>query len=679
MLKKAQISIFVIISIVVVFVGAFLFFNDNYNVFYSPENQMASDLRAHVDSCVKTQAEQGVFLLGFQGGYIEIPPAIENNPERRLVFSSNGNIQNNTMSMPNWDSELGGVPTRDSMEEELEEHISTNAQGCIESNFDAYSSNYNLNYSFENFSNQVTINDENVEVNINFPVKFNEIRGDIDSQIESSYVNLEDTPLGNLHSLAIEIYNLEQQTYVFEELVMDQIYSSGEESSEETSMPTEGMTFSCNPQIWTKTELKETLAELNNNNFKYLYFEGTRSIEERFSANLDGELEDLQDYYEGNYIHQLPSTKPAYQNYEVNVRMPTSRFTGSTGYFNAYPYRTFEVTPSDGEVVRPLDIDLGGTNIPIPCMQIFHHLYTLDYDLLVQLREYSDGEEGLLFQYPQRIEIEDNAPKEKPETSITPDEPTTATDENFCAQENRNTQATFYVQDVVSQEYLSGANVSYNCISLSCDVGETQKPTYGFVERTRPDAIPKINTTIGYCNGGTLEVEKEGYHQIGQDQRIVAGNSQKIKPVTAEMVPTKEFPVGATTLTATTYNSCQSDKRNEGQFYISVENQGYDFESQAFYPRTTQGYMDTITLLEKPNTPYNISIIYTKEGGEPYGLLEYENKVLDYERGNRLDIDIPIAENALGENNFINYFDDVENVLSNDYTCPGLSFGINIE
>lgn len=679
MLKQGQISIFVIVSVVIVFVAGFLFFNDNYNIFYSPENQLAQELQEHVEACITSNAQLGVFLLGFQGGYIDIPQEIQMDPERRLVFGSNGSFSSGPLSIPNWDSELGEVPTIDFMESELETFIADNVESCIESNFDAYSSYLNLNYSFDNYGNQVTINDQNVEIRTDFPVDFSEKSGEIDSNINSYYVNLDDTPLGDLHSLAIEIYNLEEQTLLFEELVMDQIYSSSDDSSDLQSMPTEGITFSCNPHIWFKEDLKQTLSELNNNNFKYLYFEGTRSIENRFSANLGGDLEGLQAYYRSNYQHQLPSTKPSYEDYEVNVAMPSSEYTGSTGYFNSYPYRTFEVTPSNGEIVKAMDMKVDiGAELPIPCVQIFHHLYTLDYDLLLQLKDFSDDEQGLLFQFPLRVEIEQNSPKDAPQTSITTQEPTTATNENFCQEENRNTQATIYVQDDVSKDYLTDANVTYKCISLSCDLGNTQRPTYGFAELVRPDAIPVLNTSIGYCQGGELEVQKEGYFQIDQDMRIETGNAQAIQPVTALMVPTKEFDVVATTLTATSYQTCNSDKRNEGQFFISVENQQYDFKSQAFYPRTTPGYLDKITLLEKPGTPYNVTIVYMK-GSEPHGLLQYENKILDYSVGNRLSIDIPVSNVPLGDGNFMEYFEDVKAVLANEYTCSGINFGMRIE
>ena len=680
MLKKGQISIFVIISAVIVIVSAFLFFNNDFSLFYSPEAELSDELQGHVYSCVQSNAELGIFLLGFQGGYVDVPQEIVADPTRRIVFNSNGTFDNSSLSIPNWDSELGEIPTLETMEVQLEQFIIENSQNCIESNFDAYQDYLNMEYSFDDFEIETSINDNNVEVDIDFPVSFNEIAGELESDFSSISLRI-DTPLGDMFTLAKEIYLLEEQTLLFEQLVIDQIYSSGEDSSFETSMPTEGITFSCRPYIWQKSQLKETLANIQNQNFKYLYFEGTRPIDDKISANLGSSYEDYLPYYEANYNHELGSTKSSYQNYGVDIVMPTSTYTGSTGYFNSFTYREFEISPSNGELVKAMDfrIDIAGVDMPIPCMQIFHHLYTLDYDLLIQLRDYSQDEgDRYLFQFPLRIEIEDNTPKSSPQTSIEVEEPSTANNEVFCSQDNRNTQVEVYVQDDVSKDYLSNANVTYSCISLSCDLGTTQKQTYGFEEILRPNSIPVLNTSIGYCSGGELKVEKEGYFQIGQDRRIESGLNQEIQPVTALMVPTKEFSVSATTLSAIDYQTCNSFPRNEGQFLISVENNKYDFSSQAFYPRVTSGYMDTITLLEKPGVQYNVSVIYMRSD-QPYGIMELENVELNYDAGNRLDIALPVFSTPITQDNALRYFEEVESVLSNDFTCPGVSFGIDIE
>lgn len=688
MLKKSQISIFVIVSAIIIIVSAFLFFNDNYSLFYSPENELSSELQEEVTTCLSSSSELGVFLLGFQGGYISIPEEIRNDPTRRLTFNADESLDEGQFTIPNWDSELGDIPTREDMEEDLEQFVNEDARGCIDSNLKSYEDYLTLEYSLDDISVDASINDENVEIETDFKVDFEEKSGDIDSQISEYYINLEDTKLGDLHSLAVEIYNVEEQSRVFEELVMDQIYSSGERSSEDTSMPTEGMTFSCNPQIWTKNELKETLAQLNNNNFDYLYFEGTRSIEDRFETNLGGEFEGLRDYYQNSannreisYKQSLQNTKSSFQEFEVDVMMPTSDFTGSQGFGNQFPYRTFEISPSNGEVVESIDMEVDmGAKLPIPCVQIFHHLYTLDYDLMIELQDYTDeGEEDLLFQFPLRVEIEDNSPKEAPQSGIETQEPATATNDNFCEEENRNTKTQIYVQNDNTNEYLRNANVSYKCLGLSCDLGSPEKPTYGFEEIIRPDADPVINASLGYCVGGELEVEKDGYFQIGQNpERIETSGNQEISPITALMVPTKEFEVDATTLTATSYSTCNSFSRETGEFYINIENQGYDFESTAYYPTSSSGFMDSIELLEKPDTAYNISVVYMNSG-KPYGILELENKVLDYSAGNSLQIDIPTSDLPLEEGNARTYFEEIDEILENDeFICPGIDYGIRI-
>jgi len=113
--KIAQVSIFVIISAIIVLVGVFLVFNSEVDFFVSHETQLKNSVSDVVKSCIEKDAENGVFLLGFQGGYIEVPKEISINPKRNVDLG---------VKIPNWDSERGEIPTISSMENELNIYIS---------------------------------------------------------------------------------------------------------------------------------------------------------------------------------------------------------------------------------------------------------------------------------------------------------------------------------------------------------------------------------------------------------------------------------------------------------------------------------------------------------------------------------------------------------------------------
>ena len=164
--------------------------------------------------------------------------------------------------------------------------------------------------------------------------------------------------------------------------------------------------------------------------------------------------------------------------------MPTTQSTQKGNYFQKDRFRNFEVTPSDGELVQSTDmkIDVGGgkfgLSIPIPCVQLFHHLYTLDYDLLVKITDYSEDGNKNIFQFPLRVEINNNAPSsETPFTlpQTTQNTKLTATDTKFCAPENRMREELIYVVDKNTDETLDNANVTYECVALSCNVGSTSR------------------------------------------------------------------------------------------------------------------------------------------------------------------------------------------------------------
>src|SRR5690606_14715941 len=132
--------------------------------------------------------------------------------------------------------------------------------------------------------------------------------------------------LGDMYELASQIYEFERETYFLEELVLDQIYSAADYSDRSISLPSEGMSFSCASQIWTRQGLINNLLELNENNFKYLQFDGTYSKEYLLDANFREEYGNLENraYFESHYVFELQNPKRSYENYEVNTFVPIS-------------------------------------------------------------------------------------------------------------------------------------------------------------------------------------------------------------------------------------------------------------------------------------------------------------------------------------------------------------------
>lgn len=685
MLKKGQVSVFVIVGIILIIVTAFLFFNSKFDILVDSDTRMKNQVSDIVKECISDYASTGTFLLGFQGGRIDLGRDITIDPRRYIDFG---------FKIANWDSQNGDVPTIASMETELDDYILSGSYACITTNLAALEDSMDINIS-DRFVIESEINNENVVITASLPIRFNEKNSPEVLSVEDYYVKLDSVRLGDLYDLAIEIYNLEESTDFVEDLVLDQIYSASDYTST-TSMPSEGMLLSCGKRIWTIPQLKENLANLNNNNFKYLHFEGTYPLaQSKMDANLNEDLgtEDLKAYYESHYTFSLDNSKRSFSNYGVEVMMPSTEVTGEGGIFQRYPYREFEVTPSSGNIVKSMDFKVDfGAKMPIPCIQIFHHLYNLDYDLIVKLTDYSDDGNKYTFQFPLRVRIQNNNPKDLPAAPLINQDKLTATNEEYCRSDdvvdkvttrmNVNGEIVEEEKDYVQEssmkyparvfvkdhngEYLTDVNISYRCMALSCDMGQTSKPTYmGYI---RNDAIPYLETNFPFCVNGELIATKTGFHdaKLRIDTTSELLDRENLISYDLELKPVKTFDINIDNILIVP-KELQTSRRifdeNDGYVFITIENEVLDFESSAIWPNE-EGFLDSLTFVDEIGIPYNLSVIYADKDYNLKGIMEIEGWTPDVKSGNKIEFIIPASTKAIDQDNYVEFENYMKLALS---------------
>lgn len=672
--KSAQISIFVLISAIIVLVSVFIFFSSKYDFFVSHETQIKNSVSDVVKDCIEKEAETGVFLLGFQGGYIEVPKDVLANPKRNTNLG---------VKIPNWDSERGVIPTIDSMQSELNIYVSNNSLSCIKSNLKSLDESLIIEILEEDLEVKSQINKENVDIEASLPITIREKNSQEVIAINEYFVKLDSVRLGDMYNLAVEIYNVEVQSNFLEELTLDQIYSASDYSSA-ISMPGEGMSFTCNKRVWTIPQLKSNLINLNNNNFKYLYIDGTYPIEYIYDANLNDEFgtKDLQNYFKSpvtGYVQSITNPVSSYKNYRAEFFVPTPLNLNRATYGFNDIFRTFEVTPSTGSTVKPMDFDIDlGVKIPIPCIQIYHHLYSVDYDVMARLTDYSEDGNNFIFQFPLRVKIENNNPKVKPTSSILL-EPKTATNDKFCSNESRMYPYRIYAKDEYGN-YLSNVNISYKCISLTCDIGSTSKPRYEFNSNLeRKFATPYIEANFPYCVNGKVIAKANGFHQISQSridttsQSLVNEDTQPYLDV--EMHSVKSFKMTDASFLIKFIEDGKGKRvlsEEDGFIYISLENKGLDFESEVMWP-TEEGFLDTLSFINDESVVYNLSVIYVDSDYELKGVIEVKNFKLNINNGNELLFIIPATRGKVEESNYETFYSDMNLALQNPFGEYGVS------
>ncbi len=668
--KKSQMSIFVVISIILIIVTSFLFYNNKFDFFVSHESKIKSQVSDSIKDCVLKETKNGAFLLGFQGGRIEISREIKldklNFKHRYIDIGLN----NSGFKIMNWDSDLGEIPTIDSMEKELQTFVRNNSISCIENNLKALKDTLNITIE-DKLKIDIKLNKRNVAVDIKLPIKFNEINSQQTFYISDYFLKIDGLKIKDLYELSLRIYNLEKQSNFFEELVLEQIASASDYSSP-NSMPSEGMNIACGFRPWTINQLKKNLANLNNHNFKYLQFVGTFSKNGILDANLN---DNFKKYYQSpviGYVQKIPNLKRNFKDFEVDVTMPSVEQTGKNGYFQKYPYRKFEVTPSSGNLVKPINMKIGkDVKIPIPCIQVFHHLYDLDYDLMIKIVDRSDDGMNYFFQFPLRILIEKSQPKKSEQSQRISIEKTTATNEKFCAKNNLKYPLYVYATDKSTGNLLDDVNISYECIQLSCDIGKTSKRVLDLGDGRKvvdQNSRPVLETKFPFCLGGRIIGEKKGYfrgikkgvitdNSLLDTEDLDSGNGKNIKEVS--LIPQLKFNINEGSFLLVEKSGISYRVRQlGGSVYVDIENKGIDFESQILWPIESSGYFDKVVLLDDEDVLYNISIIYLDSNSNLRGIAEIENwkpNLNSIRSGAKIKFIIPISPNIIDEKSYVDF------------------------
>ena len=672
--QKGQISIFIIIGVIMMVVAVFLLYNSDVELFESHDTKMKNQISTIVEDCIEKSALNGAFMLGLQGGYIDIPEEISQDPRRYIDMG---------FKFPNWDTEKKSYPTIRSMEVDLNNYVRLNGYSCIQSNLKAQESVFNITYdSLENFIVDSQIEDYNIVLSSEYLIKFNEKKSEEILTLEEYNVKLDDLRLGDLYNLAMEIYNTEKTTYLFEELVMDQIGSANDYSSKD-SMPTEGFSLSCEKRAWSYDQLKSNLMNLNNNNFRYLQLDGTYDKDYYFDIDFSGDEDAIaihKPYYDNIYTKPLMNSKSSFENYQVDVSVPQGTIMTENGPQTKFPFRSFEVFPSSGSMVKSVDMKIepesvkGVIKIPIPCMQVFNHKYSLDYDLMVQLTDKTDtNSRGFIFQFPMKVEIVKNNAKIK--SGI--DEEvgyTGSSNEEYCREENRKYPVvvqTFVDHSDGNKNPISGVDISYKCLSLECDIGTTKKEK--FLGITIDGALPEVREDYPYCFGGSIIAKKEGYHtltkRINTDNTITTALENanlkfmgNVNSFDLNLIPYKIFSISESNFMAvditdpSRYYGLVGD--NGDKVFMTVENTEYDFSKTVIWPMDEE---NTLELLNKEDVVYNLSLVYTGLNDELKGIIDIQNWTPKVKGGNTLRFKIPVVSQGLTEDMYEEYFLAIEN------------------
>jgi len=414
--NRAQVTIFIIIAIIIV-LGIAVYF-----ILRSPYRQeIPKNMQPVYDyylSCIESNAQQGIALLGEQGGWINTDELGFIPGSQHMPFSSQLDFFG--QAVPYWMYVSGNnllkeqVPSKSKMEEQLADYIGKRADYCDFSDF--AKQGFEVVVDNDGISD-VSINDLNVDINLKNKIFIYFENESV--EVQSHKISVE-SKLGKFYSLALNAYNFEKSQMFLEKYALDvlRLYA-----------PVDGVELSCSPKTFVKSEIRSALADALEANIGVLKLKGSY-------YELAGK--------ESNYF-----VSDIGESVDENVNFI---------YSSSWPAR-IEISPEDDPlVITPVGLQ-EGMGILGFCYIPYHLVYDVNFPVLIQF--YDEKE---IFQFPVSVIIDKNQAREALPTatgvSIEPE---------VCRYKNQDVSVRTYDSKLNPVE----ARIRFKCLTTACDIGET--------------------------------------------------------------------------------------------------------------------------------------------------------------------------------------------------------------
>ncbi len=536
--KSGQITVFIILGIVILFVVALaLYWQSSFNVVRPPVQQLiVSDevkpIQQYVTDCLSVTAKEGLIRLGQNGGYITIPTGMKVDPVR--PYNSDV-LFFDPQLIPYWyhmkkcsESSIGcmvvtnpavcakGVKcvipyTGDnSMEEQLNKFVEQNVGKCI-NNFEPFKDRFDITSGKINVDTQIT--QLNVNFKLDYPLDI-ATKGSKDKSKIAYFYTEHNLNLAKIYQFATEIRDSEKN-YTFLErntLNLISVYSGVDM---DLLPPMSGMDmFVPGKKYWIRTNVKEQLKSDILPYTMLLRIVNAKNSEQIYSRSTDPKTISFE-----NGLYQSMMLKVSdniYSDLDANLYYPQD----SEIYFKI----------GDNEIIKPNNFE-AGDNFVLKMMGFAMNDYSFKYDLsypvIVSIKDSTAfNGEGFTFNYAMEANIRQNVPIKDNMTAVQIVNAPTIDIDDVSQRVNRIITIESY--NKYTKEPLTDVLISYKC------GGEF---TIGSTKMLNGKAI--LSDKFPFCEfGGEIVYEKVGYMSGVIDYSNTDGTDSKNFRV--EMWPMRE-------------------------------------------------------------------------------------------------------------------------------------------
>lgn len=496
--RKAQLTIFIIIGIVLLFSTALIIYIKQSIVEYKPPVEIAFEqvpaemqpLQNYVTNCLESTAKDALIKLGMQGGYVDASSLIVNDEDPTagdgIAFSGlkipywhymkSQNTCNSECEFDYKRPELHKTTGKgNSVEEQISKYVEQKLSSCLKEFYPFKSQGFEIEQSA--IKARTTIARTDVVVQAEYPLKVKRA-GAVHTM--SKFTAQLPINLGKFYDFASVLVQKEASNHSLGLLTMNLI--DGYSGVDESKLPPVADTtfFRGKTTTWMLGKVKADIEEILTIHSNALQAEGA--------------LNYIGNFYEGND----PLGKGLYSMFIIPSDKLYSMRTDFT-YLSEWPIY-LKITPSDGELIRPDSASGFSSVISFLGVNQYKFAYDVSYPMLITLSdpEAFDGE-GYVFQFAVEVNIRNNE-YISPETVLL-SYSSLSRSTMACRPENYNSgEITVDVSDSITKEPVDKALVYLSFGKESCFIGETA------VENGK--AVLKSKMPVGI---GALIISKDDY------------------------------------------------------------------------------------------------------------------------------------------------------------------------
>lgn len=360
-LKKTQIGIFVIISVILVLGAIFLFSykSDKINLF--TDEKSSYKINEFVKSCLETETKIAVNKIGLHGGWFytneNMKFANSDNPKQLNERSQGIDYfgikipywyyyddfnEEFKINIPEYDSE-----NRNSIRGQVKRYIEENLEKDCLNSFKDFENIYDITYEPKEIKVNVIFDDEDIKLEMNLPLRIDEKNSNNSEFIENFKVKTQNK-LWIPYHLAKDIVLSENNNSFLEYRILSLIEPYKTYETRDLLPPDYGFSLKYDYNPWNLRKVEKLYKEIVSLNIGYIQFLNTDFKERRLPQGLEDNnfakaLNSIntQDYLtkSSDTINKQPNIFKRYKNYNVKTK-----------YETFFP-TSFSIKPSLGDII----------------------------------------------------------------------------------------------------------------------------------------------------------------------------------------------------------------------------------------------------------------------------------------------------------------------------------------